>query len=75
MNKNSSINNIGKREEIESKGRTEQERRIQSNTRVIRQALEALNTGDLSRFNVCVIPQYFNHETQVDPFRSKLSGP
>lgn len=75
MNKSSSINNIGKREEIESKVRTEQERKVQSNTRVIRQALEALNTGDLSRIHEFISPQYFNHESQVDPVRSKLRGP
>lgn len=76
MNKNSSVNNIGKREEeIESKVRTEQGRKVQSNTRVVRQALEALNTGDLSRIHEFISPQYFNHESQVDPVRSKLRGP
>jgi uncharacterized protein (TIGR02246 family) len=75
MNKNSSINSTGKREEIESKVRTEQERKIQSNIRVIRQALEAFNTGDLSRVREFISPQYFNHESQVDPVRSKLRGP
>ena len=75
MNKNSSINNIGKREEIESKIRTEQGRKIQSNIRVVKQALETLNTGDLSRIHEFISPQYFNHESQVDPVRSKLRGP
>jgi uncharacterized protein (TIGR02246 family) len=72
MNKNLSINNIGKRE---SKVRTERERKVQSNIRVVRQALEVLNTGDLSRINEFISPQYFNHESQVDPVRSKLRGP
>src|SRR5918996_6047103 len=75
MNKSSSINNIGKREEIESKVRTEQGRKVQSNTRVVRQALEVLNTGDISRVQEIISPQYFNHESQVDPVRSKLRGP
>src|SRR5918992_4167666 len=75
MNKNPSINKIEKREEIESKVRTKQGRKVQSNTRVIRQALEALNTGDLSRIHEFISPQYFNHESQVDPVRSKLRGP
>jgi uncharacterized protein (TIGR02246 family) len=75
MNKNSSINNIGKREEIESKIRTEQGRKIQANIRIVKQALETLNTGDLSRIHEFISPQYFNHESQVDPVRSKLRGP
>jgi uncharacterized protein (TIGR02246 family) len=76
MNKNLSINNIGKREEeIESKVRTERGRKVQSNIRVVRQALEVLNTGDLSRIHEFISPQYFNHESQVDPARSKLRGP
>jgi uncharacterized protein (TIGR02246 family) len=75
-NKNPSINNIGiKEEEIESKVRIEQERRVQSNIRVVRQALEVLNTGDISRVQEIIGPQYFNHESQVDPVRSKLRGP
>src|ERR687897_446533 len=76
MNKNLSVNNIGKREEeIESKVRTERGRKVQSNIRVVRQALEVLNTGDLSRIHEFISPQYFNHESQVDPARSKLRGP
>jgi uncharacterized protein (TIGR02246 family) len=75
-NKNPSINSIGKLEaEIESNVRTEQERIVQSNIRVVRQALEVLNTGDISRVRGIISPQYFNHESQVDPVRSKLRGP
>src|SRR5918995_512022 len=76
MNKNLSVNNIGKREEeIESKVRTERGRKVRSNIRVVRQALEVLNTGDLRRIHEFINPQYFNHESQVDPVRSKLRGP
>jgi steroid delta-isomerase-like uncharacterized protein len=75
-NKNPSISSIGKTEgEIESKVKIEQERRVQSNIRVVRKALEVLNTGDLSRIQEIISPQYFNHESQVDPVRSKLRGP
>lgn len=74
-NRSSPINNIGKREgETESNVRTKQERKVQS-VRVVRQALEALNTGDLSRIHEFISPQYFNHESQVDSVRSKLRGP
>ena len=50
-------------------------KKIQSNIRVVKQALETLNTGDLSRIHEFISPQYFNHESQVDPIRSKLRGP
>jgi uncharacterized protein (TIGR02246 family)/steroid delta-isomerase-like uncharacterized protein len=75
-NKNPSINSIGKTEgEIESKVRTEQERKVQSNIIVVRQALQVLNTGDISSVREIISPQYFNHESQVDPVRSELRGP
>jgi hypothetical protein len=49
-NKNPSINSMGKREEeIESNVMIELARKVQSNIRVVRQALEVLNTGDISR--------------------------
>jgi uncharacterized protein (TIGR02246 family) len=74
-NKSSPINNIGKREgETESNVRTKQERKVQS-VRVVRQAFEALNTGDLRRIHEFISPQYFNHESQVDPVRSTVRGP
>jgi predicted ester cyclase len=45
------------------------------NIRVVRQALEAVNTGDTNKIHEVISPKYFNHESQVDPVRSKLRGP
>jgi predicted ester cyclase len=47
----------------------------ENNIKTIRRALEALNTGDISRVHEFISPKYFNHESQVDPVRSKLRGP
>jgi len=66
----------GKEEEIGSKvKKTETETKEETNIRVVREALEALNSGDISRVHEFISPQYFNHESQVDPVRSKLRGP
>ena len=59
-------------EQVESKVKLETET---SSIRVVREALEALNTGDVSRVHEFISPEYFNHESQVDPVRSKLRGP
>lgn len=72
MNNNLSINNRGKREE--SKVNTEQVTKEETNIRVVRRALEALNSGDLSEVHEFISSQYFNHESQMDPSRSKLRG-
>jgi uncharacterized protein (TIGR02246 family) len=47
----------------------------ENNIKIVRQALEALNTGDISRVHEFISPEYFNHESQMDPVRSKLRGP
>ena len=47
----------------------------ENNIKTIRRALEALNTGDIRRVHEFISPKYFNHESQVDPVRSKLRGP
>src|SRR5918995_5473077 len=60
------------KEEIEAKVKPETET---TGIRVVREALEALNTGDVSRVHEFISPEYFNHESQVDPVRSKLRGP
>jgi hypothetical protein len=39
------------------------------------QLRDAINTGDISRVHEFISPQYFNHESQIDPVRSKLRGP
>jgi uncharacterized protein (TIGR02246 family) len=51
------------------------ERNEIANIRVVREALEALNSGDISNVQEFISPQYFNHESQMDPIRSKLRGP
>ena len=45
------------------------------NVNPVRQAFEAFNTGNVSRVNEFISPKYFNHESQIDPVRSKLRGP
>jgi uncharacterized protein (TIGR02246 family) len=60
------------KEEVESKVKPETET---TGIRVVREAFEALNTGDVSRVHEFISPEYFNHESQVDPVRSKLRGP
>ena len=57
---------------VESKVKPETET---TSIRVVREAIEALNTGDVSRVHEFISPEYFNHESQVDPVRSKLRGP
>jgi nogalonic acid methyl ester cyclase/aklanonic acid methyl ester cyclase len=47
----------------------------EENIRVVRRALEAVNTGDTNKIHEVISPKYFNHESQVDPVRSKLRGP
>ena len=37
--------------------------------------IEAFNTGDVSNVSQFISPQYLNHESQMDPVRSKLRGP
>jgi predicted ester cyclase len=47
----------------------------EDNIRAVRQVIEAFNTGDVSNVSQFISPQYFNHESQVDPVRGKLRGP
>jgi ketosteroid isomerase-like protein len=54
--------------------KTEREIKEEANIRIVRQALEALNSGDTSRIHEYISPDYFNHESQVDPVRSKMRG-
>jgi hypothetical protein len=53
----------------------EKEATEENNTKLARQIIEAFNTGDVSNVSQFISPQYFNHESQVDPVRSKLRGP
>jgi len=45
------------------------------NIQVVRQAFQAINTGDISKASEFISPRYFNHESQMDPVRSKMRGP
>jgi nogalonic acid methyl ester cyclase / aklanonic acid methyl ester cyclase len=47
----------------------------EENVRTVRRAIEALNTGDVSKVNEFISPEYFNHESQASPERAKLRGP
>ena len=47
----------------------------EENIRIVRQVFEAFNTGNTSKVNEFISPQYFNHESQIDPVTSKLRGP
>ncbi len=46
-----------------------------NNIQIVRQALETFNTGDTSNVSEFISPRYFNHESQMDPVRSKMRGP
>ena len=46
-----------------------------NNIQVVKQAFRAINTGDISNASEFISPRYFNHESQMDPVRSKMRGP
>jgi predicted ester cyclase len=45
------------------------------NVELVRNVIEALNTGDTTSVSDFISPKYFNHESQMDPVRSKMRGP
>jgi predicted ester cyclase len=47
----------------------------ENNIKVARQVIEAFNTGDQRNVSQFISPEYFNHESQVDPVRGQLRGP
>src|SRR5919106_5641091 len=47
----------------------------ENNIKVARQVIEAFNTGDVRNVSQFISPEYFNHESQVDPVRGQLRGP
>lgn len=47
----------------------------EDNFRLVKYAIDALNTGDTSKVSEFISPIYFNHESQMDPVRSKMRGP
>lgn len=54
---------------------THQSPEIEDNIGIVRQLLEAANTGDVSRADEFIGPEYFNRESQADPTRAKRRGP
>ena len=46
-----------------------------NNIQVVKQPFQAINTGDISKASEFISPRYFNHESQLDPVRSKMGGP
>lgn len=48
---------------------------LEDNIRLVGNVIDALNTGDTSRVSDFISPNYFNHESQIDPVRSKMRGP
>src|SRR5215207_232457 len=63
------------RPETETQTETKTKAKEETNIRVVRKVFEALNSGDMSKVHEFIGPQYFNHESQMDPVRSKLRGP
>jgi predicted ester cyclase len=47
----------------------------ENNINTVRQVAEVFNTGDVSNVSEFISPQYFNHESQIDPVRGQLRGP
>jgi predicted ester cyclase len=47
----------------------------EDNIQLVRDAINALNTGDTTNVSEFISPKYFNHESQMDPVRSKMRGP
>ena len=47
----------------------------ENNIKLARQVIEAFNTGDVSNVSQFISPQYFNHESKIDPVRGQLRGP
>ena len=47
----------------------------EDNIQIVREAFNTFNNGDITRVSEFISLQYFNHESQMDPARSKLRGP
>ena len=47
----------------------------EANIQLAKDAINTLNTGDISKVSEFISPSYFNHESQMDPVRSKMRGP
>ena len=55
---------------------TQEEKTEQNNTKLVRQYMSAVNTGNVSNVSQFISPQYFtNPGLPVDPAKAKLRGP
>jgi nogalonic acid methyl ester cyclase / aklanonic acid methyl ester cyclase len=48
---------------------------LKKNIDLVKNAIQALNSGDMSKLSKFVSPNYFNHESQLDPVRAQMRGP
>ena len=48
---------------------------VEDNIQLVRNVIDVLNSGDTSGVSDFISPNYFNHESQMDPVRSKMRGP
>jgi hypothetical protein len=48
----------------------EKEEKTKKNIQTVMRLKDAINTGDISGVDEFISPQYFNHESQIDPIRS-----
>lgn len=46
----------------------------ENNIKMAREVIEAFNTGEVGNVSEFISPEYFNHESQVDPIRAQLRG-
>jgi hypothetical protein len=44
----------------------------EKNIDLVKNAIQALNSGDMSKVSEFISPIYFNHESQLDPVRSQM---
>lgn len=47
----------------------------EDNIQLVRNVIDALNTGDTTTVSEFISSNYYNHESQMDPVRSKMRGP
>lgn len=45
-----------------------------NNTQLIKSVIDTINTGDTANVSDFIGPTYYNHESQMDPVRSKNEG-
>ena len=46
----------------------------EDNIQLVRNVIDALNTGDTTTVSEFISSNYYNHESQMDPVRSKMRG-